>query len=84
MYRKHYRLTDLSDKNSAKKVFLTITYKYGQGSHVDGRVAKEISGNSGVGEGERISVLKDFHDRDEKVAVFRALFLVKTPRMAER
>lgn len=30
------------------------------GSHADGRVAKEISGNSGVGEGERISVLKDF------------------------
>lgn len=29
-------------------------------SHADGRVVKEISGNSGVGEGETISVLKDF------------------------
>ena len=25
LYRKHYRLTDLSDKNSAKKAFPTIT-----------------------------------------------------------
>ena len=30
LYRKHYRLTDLSDKNSAKKAFPTITYEYGQ------------------------------------------------------
>ena len=56
LYRKHYRLTDLSDKNSA---FPTITYEYGQASTLT-EVAKEISGNSGVSEGETISVLKDF------------------------
>ena len=59
LYRKHYRLTDLSDKNSAKKVFPTITYEYGQAATLT-EVAKEISGNSGVSEGETISVLKDF------------------------
>ena len=59
LYRKHYRLTDLSDKNSAKKAFLTITYEYGQAATLT-EVAKEISGNSGVSEGETISVLKDF------------------------
>ena len=30
LYRKHYRLIDLSDKDSAKKVFPTITYEYGK------------------------------------------------------
>ena len=59
LYRKHYRLTDLSDKNSAKKAFPTITYEYGQAATLT-EVAKEISGNSGVSEGETISVLKDF------------------------
>lgn len=42
LYRKHYRLTDLSDKNSAKKVFPTITYEYGQAATLT-EVAKEIS-----------------------------------------
>ena len=59
LYRKHYRLIDLSDKDSAKKVFPTITYEYGKAATLT-EVAKEISGNSGVSEGETISVLKDF------------------------
>ncbi|MBU8996475.1 MULTISPECIES: hypothetical protein [Bacteroides] len=41
MYRKHYRLTDLSDKNSAKKVFLTITYKYGQAAMLTEELPKK-------------------------------------------
>lgn len=53
------------------------------GSHADGRVAKEISGNSGVGEGEN-QCAERFPHTDEKVAVFRALFLAKTPRMHKR
>ena len=59
LYRKHYRLIDLSDKDSAKKVFPTIAYEYGKAATLT-EVAKEISGNSGVSEGETISVLKAF------------------------
>ena len=66
LYRKHYRLTDLSDKNSAKKAFPTITYEYGQAATLT-EVAKEISGNSGVSEGETISVLKDFRTLMRKI-----------------
>ena len=41
LYRKHYRLTDLSDKNSAKKVFLTITYEYGQAAMLTEELPKK-------------------------------------------
>lgn len=59
LYRKHARPVDLTDKNSAKKVFPTITYKYTTSANLK-EVAKEISLTSGVTEGNAYSVLKDF------------------------
>lgn len=59
LYRKHFRSTDLTDKASAKKVFPTITYKYGTSANLK-EVAREISQTSGVTEGNAYSVLKDF------------------------
>lgn len=59
LYRKHYRLADLTDKDSAKKVFPIITYKYTTPANLK-EVAKEISQTSGVTEGNAYSVLKDF------------------------
>lgn len=59
LFRKVQRLTDPTDASSAKRVYPQITYKYGKAATL-GECAKEISGNSGVSEGETISVLKDF------------------------
>lgn len=59
LFRKVMRLTDPTDKSSAKKVYPQITYRYSKAATL-GECAKEISGNSGVSEGETISVLKDF------------------------
>lgn len=59
LFRKHYRLSNLADKNSPKKVYPTITYKYSNPAKLK-EVAKEISSVSGVSEGDCYSVLKDF------------------------
>lgn len=59
LFRKHYRLSNLADKNSPKKVYPTITYKYSNPAKLK-EVAKEISSTSGVSEGNCYSVLKDF------------------------
>lgn len=59
LFRKHSRLTDLTDKNSPMRVFPFITYEYTNPVTLD-EVAKEISSNAGVSEGETYSVLKDF------------------------
>lgn len=58
-FRRVSRLSDPTDKNSVKKVYASISYKYDTPVMLQD-VAKEISGNSGVSEGETISVLKDF------------------------
>lgn len=59
LFRKHTRLSNLADKNSAKKVYPTITYKYSNSAKLK-EVAREISAMSGVSEGNSYSVLKDF------------------------
>lgn len=59
LFRKHERLSNLADQNSAKKVYPTITYKYSNPAKLK-EVAKEISAMSGVSEGNSYSVLKDF------------------------
>ena len=59
LFRKHTRLSNLADKDSAKKVYPTITYKYSNSAKLK-EVAREISAMSGVSEGNSYSVLKDF------------------------
>lgn len=59
LFRKHERLSNLADQNSAKKVYPTITYKYSNPAKLR-EVAQEISTMSGVSEGNSYSVLKDF------------------------
>ena len=59
LFRKHYRLSNLADKNSAKKVYPTITYKYSNPAKLK-EVAQAISAMSGVSEGNSYSVLEDF------------------------
>ena len=59
LFQKHARLTNPADKNSAKKVYPTIIYKYSDSAKLK-EVAKEISAMSGVSEGNSYSVLKDF------------------------
>ncbi len=59
LFRKHSRLSNLADKDSAKKVYPTITYKYSNPAKLK-EVAREISTMSGVSEGNSYSVLKDF------------------------
>lgn len=59
LFQKHARLTNLADKNSAKKVYPTIIYKYSDSAKLK-EIAKEISAMSGVSEGNSYSVLKDF------------------------
>ena len=59
LFKKITRPSDLSDKNSPKKTYPQITYQYSSAATLD-EIAKEISSNAGVSEGETISVLKDF------------------------
>lgn len=59
LFKKVLRLSDPTDQDSVKRVYPIVTYKYSQAATL-GECAKEISGNSGVSEGETISVLKDF------------------------
>lgn len=59
LFKKHARLTNLADKNSAKKVYPTIIYEYSDSAKLK-EIAKEISAMSGVSEGNSYSVLKDF------------------------
>lgn len=66
LFRKIVRRVNLVDKDSAKRVYPVVTYKYGTPATLDD-VAKEISGSSGVSEGETISVLKDFRTQLKKL-----------------
>ena len=59
LFRKVLRSSDPTNKSSVKKVYPVVTYKYDNAATL-GEFAKEISGNSGVSEGETTSVLKDF------------------------
>lgn len=59
LFDKYFRLSDLMDKNSAKKVFPVIVYKYSTPLTLS-EAAKEICVNSGVSEGNAYSILKDF------------------------
>lgn len=58
-FKRVLRLSDLADKSSAKRTYPVISYKYDNPATLS-EVAKKISGNAGVSEGETISVLKDF------------------------
>ena len=65
LFKKVTRTSDPSDKNSPKKTYPQITYQYSNSATLD-EIAKEISGNAGVSEGETISVLKDFRTQLKK------------------
>lgn len=66
LFKKILRRVNPADEKSAKRVYPMITYKYGTPVTLDD-VAKEISGTSGVSEGETVSVLKDFRTQLKKV-----------------
>lgn len=59
LFRKYLRPVEIGNPDGAKKVFPTITYKYTNSALLK-EVAREISTNSGVTEGNAYSVLKDF------------------------
>lgn len=59
LFRKYLRPVEIGNPDGAKKVFPTITYKYTNSALLK-EVAREISANSGVTEGNAYSVLKDF------------------------
>ena len=58
-FKRVQRLCDPTDKTAGKKFYPVISYKYDTSATLE-EFAKEISSNSGVSEGETISVLKDF------------------------
>ncbi len=58
-FRRVSRLCDPTNKELGKKVYPVISYQYDTSATLT-EIAKEISSNSGVSEGETISVLKDF------------------------
>lgn len=70
LFKKITRPSDLSDKNSPKKTYPQITYQYSSAATLD-EIAKEISSNAGVSEGETISVLKDFRTLLKKLLLTR-------------
>lgn len=59
LFDKYLRLSDLTDKTSAKRVFPVIVYKYTTPLTLS-EAAKEICVNSGLSEGNSYNVLKDF------------------------
>lgn len=59
LFKKVERPSIPGDKDSAKKTYPTITYKYSHPATLK-EFAKEISATSGVSEGDVYSVLKDF------------------------
>ena len=58
-FKRVSRLSDPTNQDSVKRTYPIISYKYDTPATLK-EVAQEISGNSGVSEGETISVLKDF------------------------
>ena len=58
-FKRIQRLSDPTDKAAGKKYYPSISYQYDTSASLE-EFAKEISSNSGVSEGETISVLKDF------------------------
>ena len=58
-FRRVKRLCDPTNKSAGKKVYPVISYQYDTSATLK-EFAKEISSQSGVSEGETISVLKDF------------------------
>lgn len=65
-FKRVTRLSDPTDKDSVKKTYPVISYKYDTPATLK-EVAKEISSNAGVSEGEAISVLKDFRTLLRKI-----------------
>ena len=61
-FKKVSRLSDPTNQDSVKRTYPIISYKYDTPATLK-EVAQEISGNSGVSEGETISVLM-FKDLD--------------------
>lgn len=59
LFTKVERLADPTNKALGKKTYPVIVYKYSNPATLS-EMAKEISSNSGVSEGESISVIKDF------------------------
>lgn len=65
-FKRVSRFSDPTDKNSVKRTYPIISYKYDNPATLN-EVAKEISGSAGVSEGETISVLKDFRTLMRKI-----------------
>ena len=65
-FRRVSRLFDLRNPNVGKKFFAQLVYKYDNPATLK-EVANEISTQSGVSEGETISVLKDFRSLLKKI-----------------
>lgn len=68
LFKKVERLGTPGDKDSAKKTYPVITYKYSNPATLK-EFAKEISTTSGVSEGDVYSVLKDFRKLLNKTLV---------------
>ena len=65
-FRRVQRLFELGNPNGMKKFFAQLVYKYDNPATLK-EVAKEISSQSGVSEGETISILKDFRSLLKKI-----------------
>lgn len=65
-FKRVSRLSDPTNQDSVKRTYPIISYKYDIPATLK-EVAQEISGNSGVSEGETISVLKDFRTLMRKI-----------------
>ncbi len=65
-FRRVSRLFDLRKPDAGKKFFAQLVYKYDNPATLK-EVANEISTQSGVSEGETISVLKDFRTLLKKI-----------------
>ena len=65
-FKRVSRLSDPTNQDSVKRTYPIISYKYDTPATLK-EVAQEISGNSGVSEGETISVLKDFRTLMRKI-----------------
>lgn len=65
-FRRVWRLFELGKPGAGKKIFAQLVYKYDNPATLK-EVAKEISSQAGVSEGEAISVLKDFRSLLKKI-----------------
>ena len=67
-FRRVKRYCDPTNRDLGMKVYPSISYQYDTSASLD-EMAKEISANSGVSEGETISVLKDFRTLLRKILI---------------